>query len=122
LSNISEGETLAEADGTKRSGESLPANVAELWELIVAYAKQETLDPIKALGRFVAYGVAGAVCLSLGSVLLALGALRAIQTETRHHLAGNLSWIPYLAVVAASGVVLVLALSRISKVPSRGEQ
>jgi hypothetical protein len=100
----------------------LPANVTELWELVVGYAKQETLDPIKALGRFVAYGVVGAVCLSLGAVLLALGGLRAIQYETLPHLTGNLSWIPYLAIVAVCSVLLVLALSRIGKVPSRGEQ
>ncbi len=100
----------------------MPADVTELWRLVVAYAKQETLDPIKALGRFVAYGVAGAVCLSLGVLLLALGGLRAIQTETSPHLAGNLSWIPYLAVVAACGAVLVLAISRIGRAPARGEQ
>jgi hypothetical protein len=116
---------LAEADRTKRSGPragSLSANVTELWTLVLAYAKQETLDPLKALVRFVAWGVAGAVCLSLGAVLLALGGLRAIQFETAPHLAGNLSWIPYLAIVALCGVILVLAVSRISKVPSSGDQ
>jgi len=116
---------LAEADRTKRSGPrggSLQADVTELWGLVVAYAKQETVDPIKALLRFVGWGVAGAVCLSLGVVLLALGGLRAIQFETAPHLAGHLSWIPYLAIVVACGVVLVLAVSRISKSPSRGER
>jgi choline-glycine betaine transporter len=95
----------------------LAADGTELWRLVVAYAKQETVDPIKALGRFVAYGVAGAVCLSLGVVLLAIGGLRAIQSETYPHLARNLSWIPYLAVVAACTAVLVLAISRIGRTP-----
>jgi choline-glycine betaine transporter len=116
---------LAESVRSTASGQragSLQENVTELWALVVAYAKQETLDPIKALGRFVAFGVAGAVCLSLGVVLLALGGLRAIQSETFPHLAGNLSWIPYLAIVAACAAVLVLAVSRIGRVPSRGEQ
>jgi hypothetical protein len=116
---------LAEADRTKRPAPrtgSLSANVTELWELVLAYAKQETVDPLKALLRFVAWGLAGAVCLSLGVVLLALGGLRAIQFETFPHLAGNLSWIPYLAIVAFCGVILVLAVTRITKVPSRGDQ
>ena len=116
---------MAEADRSTRSGRragSLPANVAELWGLVVAYAKQETLDPLKALRRFVAYGAAGAVCFSLGAVLLALGALRAIQFETAPHLSADLSWIPYLAVFAAGVAVVVVALSRISRVPSRGQE
>lgn len=116
---------MAEAGRTTGSGQragSLPANVTELWELVVAYAKQETLDPLKELVRFVAYGVAGAACLGLGAVLLALGGLRAIQSETFPHLSGNLSWIPYLAIVAVCGAALVLAISRIGKAPARGEQ
>lgn len=116
---------MAESGRSTGSGQragSLQDNVAELWALVVGYAKQETLDPIKALGRFVAFGLAGAICLSLGVVLLALGGLRAIQSETFPHLAGNLSWIPYLAIVAASAAVIVVAISRIGKVPSRGEQ
>ena len=51
---VSPGGALAEADRTTRPGAadgSLPANVSELWALVVAYVKQETVDPIKALGR-----------------------------------------------------------------------
>jgi ABC-type Mn2+/Zn2+ transport system permease subunit len=101
--------------------ESLPTLVSELWELIVAYAKQETLDPIKATGRFVAFGLASSVFFSLGLVLVSLGGLRAIQVETKGHLGGNLSWIPYFAVCLWALVVAALVATRIPKVPSGKE-
>lgn len=50
-------------------------------DYVVAYAKQETLDPVvrqaKALGR----GVVGALLVSVGTVLLAVGLLRALQGQ-----------------------------------------
>jgi hypothetical protein len=116
---------LAEADRTKGSGSrvgGLPAELSELWDLVVAYAKQQTVDPFKALGRYVAWGVAGAASLSLGFLLLALGGLRAIQFETIPHLTGNLSWIPYLIVVAMCALVVAVAVSRMMKAESGGEQ
>ncbi|MCU4184650.1 hypothetical protein K6U06_09790 [Acidiferrimicrobium sp. IK] len=87
----------------------------ELKDLVLAYAKQETLDPLKALGRFVAFGIAGAILLSLGTILGALAVVRAIQTETSPHLTGNLSWVPYTGGVLFALVVAGGAVSRIGK-------
>jgi hypothetical protein len=89
--------------------------------LIVAYAKQETVDPIKATGRFVAFGVASSVLFALGLVLVSVGGLRAIQAETHPHLEDNLSWLPYFAVALWALVVAGLVASRIPKVPSGKE-
>src|SRR5688572_23701293 len=50
--------------------------IAELRELVVTYAKQETVDPLRRLGRFLAFGVAGAVLLGLGGVFVVVGVLR----------------------------------------------
>jgi hypothetical protein len=114
---------LAERTRPTKTGQGekgLPVLASELWELVLNYAKQETLDPLKALGRFVAFGVAGGVCIALGFVMVALGALRAIQTETGEHLTDNLAWAPYLAVVVLCLVVAVVFVSRIARAP-RGQ-
>ena len=82
---------------------SLPTQIGELWQLVLAYFRQETVEPVRNLGRFVLFGVAGSLVLGFGLLLLLLAALRILQTETGSHLHGNLSWLPYV-------IVLVLAL------------
>ena len=96
---------------------STGALAGDLRDLVVAYAKQETVDPLKSLGRFVLWGLAGAVFLSLGTILLALAAVRAAQGETGSHLTGNLSWLPYLAGIILAGLVIALAAARIVRSP-----
>jgi hypothetical protein len=91
------------------SEKSVPALAAELWDLVRAYVKQETVEPIKGLGRKVAFGVAGSLLLSIGLVLLALGGLRALQTETGTTFHGNWSWAPYLITLAGTVIVIALA-------------
>lgn len=99
------------SSGTK----SIPEVASELWELTTAYAKQETIDPLKGLGRFLAFGISGAVALGAGFVLLLLAGLRALQTETGTTFTGNLSWAPYLIVLAVGTLLIVLALIRITR-------
>ena len=82
---------------------ALPALVLELRDLIVAYVRQETLTPIKSLGRYILFGIAGAVLLGLGVVLLGVGVLRLLQTETGTTFRGDWSWAPY-------GIVFVVLL------------
>ncbi len=80
--------------------------IQELRELVVAYFRQETIEPLKGLGRYVGFGVGGAMVLGLGVLFLATGALRALQTETGTTFTGNWSWAPYGIVFAA---LIVLA-------------
>ncbi|HVM55085.1 MAG TPA: hypothetical protein VM262_18005 [Acidimicrobiales bacterium] len=89
---------------------SLPAQLAELWDLVRAYAKQETVEPIKGLGRSAAFGVAGSLLVSIGLVLLVLAGLRALQTETGTTFTGNWSWAPYLITLAGSAIVMMFLL------------
>ena len=102
---------MARRDDPKSSDKSLPGEAQDLFQLVVGYAKQETLDPIKNLGRFVGYGMAGALVGSLGAVLLLLGGLRLLQTETGSAFDGNLTWIPYLLVLTVSGAIAGGALT-----------
>lgn len=73
--------------------------VDELKELVTGYARQETVDPIKRLGSWVGFGLAGAMCMAVGSFLIGLGALRLLQAMSWTD--GHLSWAPYLIIFAA---------------------
>jgi hypothetical protein len=75
--------------------------IRELIDLVVAYFKQETLEPLKGLGRYIAFGLLGAVTLGTGIFFLAMGALRALQTETGETFDDWMSFIPYVIVVVA---------------------
>ena len=110
----------------------LPALVNDLWETIVAYAKQQTLDPLRQLGTYIGFGVAGGVFIGVGLVFVALGGLRALQVELggrrgvvvvgRGHLSGNWAWVPYGVAGLFCAIVAVIMASRISKVPSDRER
>jgi uncharacterized membrane protein YidH (DUF202 family) len=90
-----------------RSGDkSLPTQISELWRMVLAYFRQETVEPVRNLGRFIGFGVAGSLVLGMGVVLLVLAALRFFQTETGSTFHGHLSWVPYVIMLV---VALVLA-------------
>jgi len=81
----------------------------ELWDLVVDYFKQEAVDPLRVLGRYLGWGLAGAVFVGTGVVLLVLGGLRLVQTETGPRLSGDLTWAPYgMAMAVCALVVFVL--------------
>ncbi len=80
---------------------SLPELVLELRDLCVAYVRQETVVPLKQLGRYLAFGIGGSLLMGVGVLLGALGLLRLLQTETGDTFAGDWSWAPYLIVFAA---------------------
>ena len=88
-----------------------PAEVLEeLKELLLAYFRQEALDPLKRLLAWLGWGMLGAVFLATGIILLALAALRALQTQTGEHLTGSLSWTPYVIVLAAMALILIFSV------------
>jgi hypothetical protein len=91
-------------DNEARRVPPLPTLVMELRDLVVEYFKQETVVPLRQLGRYLLFGLLGALLLGLGVVLLAVGGLRVLQNETDTSLTGNWSWVPY----AIMFVVLVL--------------
>ncbi|HET9692663.1 MAG TPA: hypothetical protein VFP61_16060 [Acidimicrobiales bacterium] len=94
---------------------SVAAGAAELKDLLVAYAKQETLEPLKALKTYVVFGVAGALLLAVGTAVGAIAVLRAVQTEAAPHLTGDLSWVPYLGAALFALLVAGFAISGIAR-------
>ena len=89
----------------------LPELGRELIDLTVTYAKQETIDPLRTIGRRVGLGVLGSAIASVGLVFLVVGVLRLLQVELRY--AGAMSWVPYLAALVVAAIVAALALKQI---------
>lgn len=105
-----------------QSDKSLPTMASELWELVVTYARQETIDPLKRLGRFVGLGVPGAFLTGTGLVLLAIAGLRALQTETDDTFTGDWSWAPYGILLVASAFVALLSARAIGANKRRAQR
>jgi hypothetical protein len=98
-----------------KDDQSITEVLGDLKDLTVAYAKQETIEPLKGIGRYVAFGVAGSVLLSIGVLLFAVAVLRYLQTQTGSAFTGNLSWIPYVITMGFLAAVAGLAVWAITK-------
>jgi hypothetical protein len=97
-------------------GEKGVGQLGEAINLVKEYARQETLQPLRGAGRWLAFGAAGSVLLGFGSVLLVLGLLRVLQTDTGDTFSGRwMSLLPYLIALVAAAAVIGLAVSRIGK-------
>lgn len=112
---------LDEREGPRRAGE-------DVVELVIDYVKQETLGPLRGLGRFLVFGIVGSLALCVGLILLLVGLLRLLQSETGSTFAGHLSWVPYVLVGVVAVIVIGLAIWRIGKgqaerrLPERGRK
>jgi hypothetical protein len=97
--------------GLRRSGD-------DAVKLTIDYLKQETIGPLKGLGRFLLWGTAGSIAIAVGVLLLLVGILRLLQTETGTALTGNWSWVPYMAVLVLGVAVIAVAAWRITAGPA----
>jgi len=95
------------ANEAKAKARNPTGDAKDLVDLVIAYAKQETLEPLKGLGKKAALGVGGAVLLGIGGVFCSMGALRAMQSETDFFERHNLSYLPYFLTVA---ILLILSV------------
>ena len=91
----------------------------EAFDLVKTYAVQETADPLKGVGRYLKFGVPGAVLIGIGLFFLALSGLRGLQqVETFNggdDGAGWFVWAPYAIVFAVAALLLGFLGSRITK-------
>jgi hypothetical protein len=88
--------------------------LAELIALIRAYVLQETVGPLKRIGRTLGLGLGAAVMIGVGAVLGLVGLLRLLQGETGTVFAGEWSWVPYaltlISAIAFLGVAAAVGL------------
>ncbi len=85
------------------------SDLRELLELLRRYLVQETIEPLKKVGKALAIGSASAMLLGIGLVLLLVALLRVLQTETGTVFTGEWSWVPYFLTVIAGTVSLAIA-------------
>jgi len=91
----------------------------DAFQLTVDYLKQETIDPLRGLGRFLYMGIAGSFFVAFGILLILIGVLRLLQTETGTALTGDFSWVPYAVVVLLGIVIIGVAAWRITAGPGQ---
>lgn len=100
--------------GLRRSGD-------DAFALTVAYLKQETLEPLKGLGRFLIAGLVGSFAIAIGILLLLIGILRLLEDETGSALTGDWSWVPYFVVSVLGLAVAGVAAWRITAGPAQAK-
>jgi len=91
----------------------------EIQTMLVSYAKQETVEPLKSLGRYLSFGIAGSILTFMGIFFVGLGALRFFQTL---EVFGGDSWasmFPYLIALALLLLSIVLIYSAMSRAKAR---
>jgi hypothetical protein len=92
--------------------------------MVVGYAKQETIEPLGALKRYVGMGSLGSLFVGTGCALLLLGLLRGLQTihflnEPGEPHGGSWSWLPYVITLAVAMGMIGLSLWRAKKAYDR---
>lgn len=103
----------SQGSGVRQSG-------TDALQLVLDYVKQETLTPLKGIGRYLAFGIVGSFTLCAGLILLLVALLRALQEQTGGEFGGHLNWLPYLIVAAvALGIVAVAAWRAFKGAPAR---
>jgi hypothetical protein len=96
--------------------------VGDLWQLVRDYAKQETIDPLKSIGRFLGLGLAGATLVAVGLVFGVLAILRVLQQETGDTFEGTWDFVPYIVAAVFCLAVIGLCVRSITKPNRAGER
>lgn len=87
----------------------------EIQQMVVGYAKQETIEPLKQLGRYLGFGIAGSVLVFLGTFFWGLATLRLMQTFDVFSGSSWASSLPYLIAIAVLLLILALIYSAMSR-------
>jgi hypothetical protein len=89
----------------------------ELQTMLVDYAIQETVAPLRTLGRYLSAGLGGAVLVFMGVMFVGLGVLRVLQSQTGDTFEGLgfLSLVPYLGAILTMSLLVLVILYAMSK-------
>lgn len=106
---------MAETTSRFRRKPATTEQVTDLVDSVKAYARQETLEPLRGAARWVAVGTLAALSLGLSMVFVALGVLRLSQDLGSHTLDGAWSFVHYLITLAVVSLLVWVSFSRISQ-------
>ena len=84
-------------------------------DVVVGYVKQETLEPLRGIGRWIVVGTIASSMISIGLVMTLLGALRLSRDLTDSAFDGMWSFAPYLIVFVLGLVCIGATLTRVKK-------
>lgn len=108
--------------GRGMSDRSISRSPEEILGLAKRYIVQETIGPLKRVAKVLGIGLAGATVFAVGGVIVLVGVLRVLQTETDNIFGGNWSFAPYLltgvvgvAVVGVTGAIYLRSLRSLSE-------
>jgi hypothetical protein len=87
----------------------------DVLDLVVSYAKQETIEPLRGAIRWILWGLASMAFICTGLVILVLGVVRATQDVLGESFQHSWSFVSYFVGVTACGLVVAFALSSIKK-------
>ncbi len=90
-------------------------DIREIRELVTGYARQETLEPLKRLGGYLAWGLAGSICMFLGIVFVGIATLRLTQSIEVFDGSSWASLAPYTFALLVLAVLIGLVYRALSK-------
>ncbi len=93
--------------------------ITEMRELVVGYARQETLEPLKRLGTYLGWGLGGSILMFLGTVFVAIGTLRLTQSIDQFTGSSWASLAPYAFTVVVLIVLAALIYQALSRAKKR---
>ncbi len=105
---------MVEREGKQHNDTRESASLNDIFELVRAYAKQETIEPLKGAGRWLVLGSLGSFFIGVGLLVVLIALLRLLQTEVSAF-DGAFSWVPYGIVLVVALVMTGFALSRIRR-------
>jgi hypothetical protein len=129
---VSDTQARRGADTQRRGGRSdlrrgAVAEATEFKDLVVAYARQETVEPLRNLGHDLAFGISGAVCIATGILFAMLALLRGLQelsvfNDPSEVAGGRFSWAPYTIVAVVGTIVAAIFLRQLVRFVQRRPQ